>query len=82
MSVSSAVRGRGVAKALFAAVHRFVEQTDGLERIVLSTSTLQKDAHDRLYPRLGFRAECRKRVFGKVEATFFALDLSKNAEAM
>ena len=75
MSVATWARGKGVAQALFAALKRFVEQTEGYERIVLSTSTLQGDAHERLYPKLGFQTEWRAAFFGKVEVSFFAMDL-------
>ena len=47
----------------------------GYERIVLSTSTLQRDAHERLYPKLGFAAEERVNIFGKIVLTYFSLPL-------
>eukprot|EP01043_Picozoa_sp_COSAG02_P024492 COSAG02_NODE_1339_length_13187_cov_610.871027_11_plen_65_part_00 len=45
---------RGVGKVLFAQVKSFCEQ-HGFDRIVLTTTNLQADACDRLYPGLGFR---------------------------
>jgi septum formation protein len=75
MSVAPWARQRGVANALFAELLRFAEQTAGNERVVLSTSTLQRVAHDQLYPRLGFGVEGRRTIFGKVHVTYFALPL-------
>lgn len=75
MSVAQWTRGEGVSRALFAELRRFVAQTHGYKRIVLSTSSLQAVAHDHLYPGLGFEAQGRRRVFGKVHIGYFAMDL-------
>ena len=75
MSVAGGARRRGVARALFATLARFAAQSGGYRRIVLETSTLQAAAHDRLYPALGFVAESRQHVFGRVSATYFARPL-------
>ena len=75
MSVAPWARRRGIAHALFAELTRFAEQTPGAQRVVLSTSTLQVDAHDSLYPSLGFGVDGRQQIFGSVSVTYFALPL-------
>ena len=74
MSVASWARGAGVARLMFAELRRFCEK-EKYRRIVLETSTLQRDAHNRLYPSLGFEAMRQKPVFGEVKSTAFALNL-------
>ena len=61
MSVSPTVRGRGVGKLLFAQVKSFCEE-QGFKRIVLTTTNLQADACNRLYPGLGFELVGPKRI--------------------
>ena len=75
MSVASWARGHGVAHALFAELHRFCEQ-QGYERIVLSTSNLQRAAHDRLYPGIGFERVHRRPILGKVGVSYFAMPVA------
>ena len=72
MSVSSQWRGRGVAKALFAALLDEARQHD-YRRIVLSTSSLQAQASAITYPRLGFTLVHSDLIgFGNLRANFFA----------
>ena len=72
MSVSSQWRGRGVAKALFAALLDEARQHD-YRRVVLSTSSLQAQASTITYPRLGFvRVYSDLIGFGNLRANFFA----------
>ena len=74
MTVARWCRGRGVARALFTELRRFAEQ-HSYRRVVLSTSSMQGVAHDRLYPGLGFELEGRKRVLGELNIGYFALRL-------
>ena len=76
MSVMPWARRRGVARALFAEVLRFAEQSPQYERLVLSTSTLQRVAHD-WYPTLGFVAETFWPVFGRIGVTQYTLLLTE-----
>jgi GNAT superfamily N-acetyltransferase len=63
MSVAPSARGRGVAKALFGTLRAWCEE-HYVTRIVLSTTNMQRDACERLYPSLGFEAVHTAPIFG------------------
>ena len=74
MSVARAARGRGVAQQLFSALRAHCEER-GFKRVVLSTSTMQTDACERLYPKLGFETLHVAPILGSVAVHFFAMEL-------
>ena len=61
-------------------LRRFAEQ-HSYRRVVLSTSSMQGVAHDRLYPGLGFELQGRRQVLGELSIGYFALPLRGSPSA-
>ncbi len=76
MNILSKYRGQGLSKVLFEVIKQHCRDR-GFKRMVLSTSSFNHVACNYLYPKLGFRAENRKKFAEGIEGVFFSMVLNE-----